>query len=477
MEQVKKSNKWLMMVSVLLSSFLSSLDGSIVNVALPVMAESLHVDTARIQLVATSYLVVIVGVILIFGKLGDMIGKSRIFYLGIAVFTIGSLLCGVATSFEFLIVARIIEAIGAAGTMANNQGIITEIFPASERGKALGLIGTSVALGSLIGPGLGGIMISFLPWQSLFLVNVPIGIFAFFLAFRLLPRHKRENVEKLDLLGAGLFMVTIVSLFVSLDSVVDVGFSNPFILLGFALSIAAFLVFLYVETHKENPLLQLEMFRNKLFTLSIFCGFISFVAMFCNNIMLPFYLQRVMNYSPQHSGFIMMIYPLVLTAVAPLSGYISDKIGSELLTFIGLVLASLGLLFMSILNQHSGLLSMTIYIALMSLGMGIFQSPNNSLVMSTVPREKLGVAGSINALMRNLGMSCGIALATLLLYGMMSKKIGYRVTDFVEGRNDVFLYGMKTVYITAGVLCLIGAGMTLLRIRQGLQKKKETVTE
>jgi len=179
-----------------------------------------------------------------------------------------------------------------------------------------------------------------------------------------------------------------------------------------------------------------------------------------------------MNYTPQHTGLILMVYPLILTVVAPISGDLSDKIGSEVLTFIGLVLISLGLLLMSILNVDSTLLSMIIFIAIMSVGMGLFQSPNNSLIMSTVSRDKFGIAGSVNALVRNLGMVCGIALATTLLYSMMSSKIGYRVTDYVAGRNDAFIYGMKTVYITAAIVSLVGAILTFLRLNR--KKSKES---
>jgi MFS family permease len=171
-----------------------------------------------------------------------------------------------------------------------------------------------------------------------------------------------------------------------------------------------------------------------------------------------------MSYSPQHAGLILMIYPLLLAVIAPISGHLSDKIGSEILTFIGLVIVSLGLLLMSTLNENSSVLSMVIFIGTMSIGMGLFQSPNNSLIMSTVARDKLGIAGSINALIRNLGMVCGIALATTLLFNRMSAKIGRRVTDYVAGRNDAFIYGMKIVYITAAIICFVGAILTFLRL-------------
>jgi len=471
------SNKWLVLVIVLMSSFMASLDGSIVNVALPVMAERLHVTTAGIQLVATSYLITIVGVILIFGKLGDTLGKTRMFSIGLGLFTLGSLLCGITDSFAVLILARIIQAIGAAGTMANSQGIITETFHPSERGKALGLVGTSVALGSLAGPGLGGIIIGGVSWKYIFLINVPIGLFSLLAAVRLLPKSQKKAEEKLDVAGALLFMLSVVPLFTALNEGVTAGFTEPLILTGFAVSAVAFILFLSVEKRKENPLLQLQIFENRLFSLSILCGFISFVAIFCSNMVLPFYLQKVMGYTPQNSGFILMVYPVVLMAVAPLSGHLSDKTGAERLTFIGLVLAGAGLFMMSFLNAQSAPAVMVLFIAIMSLGMGIFQSPNNSLVMSTVSKDKLGIAGSINALVRNLGMTCGIALSTTLLYGTMSRKIGHRVTDFAADSSDAFLYGMKTVYVTAGLISLFGAGITFARMVNGRQKEAEQTIE
>ncbi|WP_035790230.1 MFS transporter [Clostridium beijerinckii] len=464
-EKDKERSRWSILVIVLMFTFMSALDGSIVNVALPKMANALNVTTSSIQLVATSYLIVIAGTVLIFGRLGDMLGKAKMFKFGLGLFTFGSLLCGITHSFPILILARVVQAVGAAGTMANNQGIITETFPQNERGKALGFLGTSVALGSLVGPGLGGLIVGASSWEFIFLINVPIGLVALFYALKLLPKGKKTVKGKLDLIGAALFMLTIVPLFGALDEGLNRGFTDPIILSSFMIAIISFVAFILVEKKRDNPLLQLEIFNNKLFSLSIFCGFITFVAIFCNNIILPFYLQDVMNYTPEHTGLILMVYPLILTVVAPVSGNLSDKIGSEILTFIGLVLIGFGLILMSSLNVGSSLLVMIIFIGIMSIGMGLFQSPNNSLIMSTVPKDKLGIAGSVNALVRNLGMVCGIALATTLLYSMISFKIGYRVTDYVVGRNDAFIYGMRIVYIVAGIISLFGAALTFIRLK------------
>lgn len=468
-----KTKKWTIFLIIIIATFMSALDASIVNVALPNMADTLGVTTSKIQLVVVSYLVTISAIILIFGRLGDMFGKTRIFKIGLLLFTIGSLLCGITDSFGLLIFARVVQAIGAAGTMANNQGIITEVFPANERGKALGLNGTAVALGSLVGPGLGGFIVGVFSWKFIFLINIPIGIVTLLFAVKLLPKSNKVNNEKIDIIGSALFIFTIIPLFTSLNEGINVGFTSPLILTGFLVAAVCFIAFLIVEKKINSPLIELDIFKNKLFSISIFCGFISFVAIFSYNIIIPFYLQDLMGFSPQKAGFILMAYPLILVIVAPMSGSLSDKIGSEFLTFIGLVIGAVGLLLIGTFNENTSVVLMVIFIAVMAMGMGIFQSPNNSLVMSTVPKNKLGVAGSINALVRNVGMSTGIALSTTLLYTRMSAKIGYRVTNFVKGRNDIFIYGMRWVFFVAAGICIIGALLTFYRMHRYSKGKED----
>lgn len=465
-------NRWVILILIVMVTFMSTLDGSIVNVALPNMAKKMEVTTQKIQWVVTSYLMVISAAILIFGRLGDIKGKTKVFRFGLALFTLGSILCGITDSLLFLVIARCIQAVGAAGSMANSQGIITQAFPARERGKALGISGTFVALGTMVGPPLGGFIIDIASWKYIFLINVPIGIIIFILTMKYLPKGTKQSTEKLDLVGAVLFALFILPLFAAINEGQAVGFTQPIILFGFAVAFVSLIIFIMLERKLEEPLLHLEIFKNKLFSLSIFCGFISFVAIFCSNIIQPFYLQNVLKLTPSTTGLFMTIYPIILAVVAPVSGHLSDKIGSEILTFIGLIFTSVGLFLMSTLNEYSSLGIMVFFIAAMSVGNGLFQSPNNSLVMSTVPKNKLGIAGSVNALVRNLGMVCGIALSTTLLYNRMSYKIGYHVSDFVEGRSDVFIYGMRVVYITAGVICLFGAIITALRLYSRRSKVK-----
>lgn len=466
MHTKESKNKWLVLLIVVLSTFMSALDSSIVNVALPKMATTLSIETSMIQLVATIYLIVIVGTVLIFGRLGDILGKTKVFKSGIAMFTLGSFLCGISNSFLLLLLSRGIQAIGASAIMANNQGIITEIFPSSERGRALGLSGTAVALGSIVGPGLGGIIVGSIGWHMIFLVNIPIGILVFLLALTLLPPSSKLENQSIDIAGALLFILSIVPLFFGLSQSIKLGFSHMRVVGLLVVSVISFILFVKVEKKKASPLIQLKIFKNGLFTLSLLCGFISFVALFCNNIILPFYLQDVMSYSPQVAGVILMIFPFVLMIVAPVSGYASDKVGSEILTVIGLMTISSSLFMMSNLNETSSLGMLITFIGFLSVGTGMFQSPNNSLIMSTVPKVQLGIAGSINALVRNLGMVTGITVATTLLYGVMSAKLGMQVTDYMATDPGSFIVGMKTVYRVASCISLVGAILTILRIKR-----------
>lgn len=460
--------EWAILLVVLPMTFMTTLDSSIVNVALPTMARELGTTMAGIEWVVTSYLITICAFILLFGRFGDIIGKSRVFRIGIAVFTIGSLLCGLSNTLTMLIISRIIQAVGAAAAMATNQGIITETFPASERGRALGLTGTAVALGTMVGPTLGGLIVSVAPWEYIFLINIPIGIIVYIGVLKTLSFRKEKEKVPFDLKGTILFMTSIILLFCSINFGQSKGFTNPIIVLTFLFSLLLLFVFIKVEGKIHNPMLDIHIFENKLFSLSIFCGFISFIAIGAMNIILPFYLQDVLKLTPSMAGLMMTVSPIVLAIVAPISGHLSDKLGSEKISAVGLSIMTLGLLSLSIFKESTSLFLVGILIASVSLGSGMFQSPNNSLIMSTVEKSKLGIAGSINGLIRNLGITTGIAFSTSLLYSMMSSKMGYKVSGYVEGRADVFIYAMRFVFVGIGSICLIGAVLTLLRV---LRKK------
>lgn len=465
-------NRWRILPVVLLGPFMATLDSSIVNVALPNMARRLSVGINTIQWVVTSYLIVISALVLIFGRIADIIGKATVFQYGFVIFSLGSLLCGISKTVEFLIFSRIIQAIGAAMTMSSNQGLIAAIFPLNERGRALGLSATTVALGTMLGPPLGGIMVEIFNWESIFIINVPIGIVAFFLGRKMLPKEeKKENTTDFDSKGAILFIFFVVSLFWAMLSGEKLGWKNKYIIISFIIASTSFITFYFVEIREKSPMLDFSMFHNKLFNVSIFCAFVSFLVIFCYNIIHPFYLQYIMNISPARAGILMMVYPISAGIIAPISGYISDKLGSEILTFFGLLITTIGLVLLGYLNTSSTYFDIVIRIAILGSGNGLFQSPNNAIVMSLVHKSKLGIAGSINALVRNMGMVFGIAFSVALLYNRMSHSIGYRVVNFVPGRPDVFIYAMKFVYLSAASICVIGIILTLLRIKE--KRKRE----
>ncbi|MEK4059257.1 MULTISPECIES: MFS transporter [Paenibacillus] len=467
-----QKKRWIILIVLNLFTFMSTLDGSIVNIALPVLVKQLNLPVAQVEWVTTGYLMAICAVILLFGKLGDMLGKIRIFKIGTIVFIVGSLLCGLSTSLPFLIISRVVQAIGASMTMANSQGIVTDIFPPTERGKALGLIGTFVSLGSIAGPSLGGIIVSTLGWEYIFWVNLPIGLIAVVLGWKVLPKDLVRVKSKIDIPGSMLFAVFILTLFAGLLLGQQLGYGDARILTALIIAVAAFIAFITVELRRAEPLLQLSLFKNPLFSLSILCAFLVFVANFCFNIIAPFYAQNMLNLSPFYAGFLLMLFPICMVVVSPVSGALSDKIGSELLTFAGLIVMVIAQFGLARLHDGSSVLLVGLWIAMLGVGSGLFQSPNNSLIMSKVPRTQLGSAGSVNSLVRNVGMVVGITIATSILFNVMSSKAGHRVTDLVPGRPDIFLSGMHVVFMTSSAICLVSALLTGWRLITARRDKR-----
>jgi EmrB/QacA subfamily drug resistance transporter len=457
-------NRWLILLVVVMFPFMACLDGSIVNVALPTMANQLGTDMARISWVVSIYLITITALILLFGRLGDILGTVRIFRLGILLFLLGSVFCGLADSYALLLASRVVQAMGGAATAATNQGIITQTFPPGERGRALGINGTFVALGSMAGPPLGGLIISYFHWHNIFLINIPIGLIFFFLSLKYLPQQTPKKREKLDYIGAALLISSLGLFFYGLSSAQNAGFVQAGIIASIIIGLTLLSCFIFWERRSSHPLLDLTIFSNRLFSLSLICAILAFMAVFSLNIIQPFYLEEVLGLPPRTTGLLLMTFPLVASVIAPISGYLSDKIGSELLTAIGFIFTATGLFLLSFLTETPALASIIIFIGLTSLGSSMFQSPNTSLIMSSVPRDKVGIAGSVNALARNLGMVFGVLFATTILYNRMNYKIGTAALGYAQGQASAFVYGMSWAYKAAACLCILGAGLTIWRL-------------
>lgn len=459
-----QKHRWLILIAVCLFTFMATLDGSIVNIALPVISKDIAIPMNQAEWVVSIYLITICALLLLFGKLGDTRGKIRIFKMGSVLFTVGSLLCGFSVGLGFLLVARAIQAIGAAMTMATNSGIITEVFPFNERGRALGMIGSFVALGSIAGPGVGGLLLAHFNWGYIFWINVPIGLVALLIGQRILPKDIMVSQQAIDKPGASLFALMMVTLFAGVFIGQEVGFTKPLILGLFAVAIIATIFFVRLELRIDNPILALHLFENKRFTISILCAFLIFVANFFFNVIAPFYLENARGMAANYAGYALMTFPIVQVVVAPIAGSISDRIGPEILTFIGLVLISISQVGYMLSTLATPLWVFMFFIGLVGFGNGVFMAPNNSIVMSSVPMRDLGVAGGVNALAREMGMVVGISIATTVLFSAMGHYAGHQVTAYLPAHPEIFISGMHVAFMVSLAICLVASVITGWRL-------------
>jgi EmrB/QacA subfamily drug resistance transporter len=413
MSQIPDSSpaaRWSIFVAVGMGVFLATIDGSIVNVALPTLVRDFQTSFAVIQWVALAYMLTIATLILSMGRLGDTIGKKKIYLSGMTIFTLGSVLCGFAQTVQLLIIFRIFQASGAAMMAALGVAIVTEVFPAKERGKALGSIGGIVSIGIIAGPTLGGILIDALSWHWIFFVNLPIGVLGIIMVISKVPDFRPVGKQKFDLAGAAVLFFSVLILLMALTLGQTMGFKHPFIVSLFVTWIFTFLLFIYVEVSVADPMIDLTIFRNYRFTLNLFTGFLTFVALSGITLLMPFYLENVLNYSPHQVGLFLAIIPLAAGITSPLSGMLSDRLGTRTISAVGLLLLLLGYISLTSLNESTTAWGYILRFLPVGLGIGIFQSPNNSAIMGTAPNRRLGVISGMLAITRTMGQTAGIAI-------------------------------------------------------------------
>ena len=445
MPEVQK-NKWIIFVSVILFTFMATLDGSIVNIALPTIAKDFDVDTNKIILVVAIYMIIISTFLIFFGKLGDIFGKIKIFRIGTLVFVVGSILSGFATSIEQLIICRSFQAIGASMTMATNLGIIAEIFSSHDRAKALGFIGSAVSLGSITGPSVGGLIVEHLSWSYIFWLNAPFGIITIFLGTKYLPKDITKIKADIDFIGFIIYSFFMISFFTALFLGQEIGFKNKIILILFIFSLVSLIVFIKIELSKKMPLLNISIFKNKSITIGLICAFFVFCSNSAFFILMPFYLQSARGLNPGNAGFFMMIFPLVMVIASPLAGIFVNRIGAHKLASLGLFILAFAHSAILLTNMSTSLTLFGLIFAILGFGNALFQPPNNTIIMGASSKEELGVVGSLNAFSRNIGGTIGIAISTTILFAAMSYKYGSHVTSYIEGREDVFMFGMHVVF-------------------------------
>jgi EmrB/QacA subfamily drug resistance transporter len=409
------------LVAIAAGSYMASLNGSIVNSILPVITSAFGTDVALIQWVAVTFLLVQSGLLLTFGRIGDIRGQKLIYLLGVVVFAGSSFLCGSAPSAYFLIGARALQAIGGAMLFSSSPAILTRAFPANQRGRALGLQSTMVYLGLASGPPLGGWLADSLGWRSVFFANLPVGLAAFALGWRYLPWDvPTRKGERFDMPGAVTYVLGLVGLLLALNQGHAWGWTSTPVLGLLVAGLALLGLFAFVELHVPAPMLNLALFRRRAFTapvLSAVCNYIGVGSCF---FLVPFYLIQGRGLSPSQAGLILTSQPIVMAITASLSGSLSDKVGSRLPSTLGMVVLTVGLLLLSRADAGTPLPLVSASLALIGLGIGLFTSPNSSAVIGAVPPDRRGVASGILATARSLGNVLGIGVAGAIFTTILS---------------------------------------------------------
>lgn len=459
---VDYSRKWYVMAAVAMSIFLATIDGSIVNVALPTLVRDLNTDFATIQWVVLAYLLTMTTLMLSIGRLGDMIGKKPIYNAGFVVFTVGSALCGLAQTVYWLIGFRVLQAVGAAMTLALGAAIITEAFPDRERGRALGLIGTIVSIGVIIGPTIGGVLIKVLSWHWIFFVNLPVGIIGTLMAWRFVPNFKPRGRQHFDYWGAFTLFTSLLGLLLALTLGQQLGFSDTRIYLLFGVWLLFLIVFLVIEIWTAQPMIDLKIFRNLLFSVNLVTGLVTFLAIGGLFILLPFYLEDVLQYNTQQVGFLLAVVPVGLGIFAPISGALSDRFGTRPITVLGLTTLLVGYAALIGLSTETTTWGYILRLIPIGIGMGIFQSPNNSAIMGTVPRERLGVASGLLSITRTLGQTVGIAiLGALWASRVMFHAGGFLVGGATTAPGSAQVAGLHDTFVVVTILMLLGLALSV----------------
>ena len=434
---MKNGRAWVTL-NVSIGVYMSTLDASIVNISLPTIVRSLNTRLTAVAWVVMAYLIVITGCLLVTGRLSDLFGPRRIYLLGYLTFTLGSALCSFSPTIYFLIGSRMLQGLGASALMANGPAILTTAYPEHERGKALGILGSVVSAGFLTGPILGGFLVEHLGWRSIFFINLPIGAMGTYLSSKVLERAESTVKTRVDLRGAFLLFSFVTTLLLFLD---QMGKGSTPLLWGWLLlSLLCFSLFVVVEIQSPFPLVDLKLFKRRLFIASLGASFLSFWMAAAHSFVIPFFLQNILGFSPSKAG--MLVFPVALTVMvmAPLGGRLSDRFGVRVPATMGLILICLTVFSFTLLK--SGVSDVEILWRQIALGVGIgfFNPANNSAIIGSLPREKVGLASSFLALSRNLGMVIGVAFAEMIVAFRLSVvPSGQAETGLsIEGIQDVW---------------------------------------
>jgi EmrB/QacA subfamily drug resistance transporter len=463
-------------------------DIGLLSIALPVIITDLHADLALAGWIALIYALVTASLYLPCGRLSDMIGRAKVYRVGFFLYAATSLIAGFAQDAWQLIFFRGLQAIGSALIMTNSFAMVAAIFPPQERGRAMGIAGGTVsALGYTLGPVIGGVLTYALGWRANFFLTSLLSFIGFAAACYLLrddsdgsDRHGPE--ESFDFAGAVSFALAICALLLGLTAGQRAGWGNVLILSELGLGMATLAFFIWWEAGNRYPLLDLRLFQIRAFSYGNIARLISFMVISLNNLVMPFFLQLAMGLDPLRAGLLVAPTPLALALLAPLAGWLSEQVSARLLTAVGLTLKAIACVLLAYVSITASSFDLVLRLGLLGLGLGIFQTPNNNSLMSSIPKERLGVGSSFLSVVRSLGHSAGTALATAIISARLLAITGGDAIDNLKSATSMgagavlpaFMEGLRYTFLTAAALCVLGAVISALPVRDKLSKQPDS---
>ena len=463
---VPYKDRWLVFFLVAIAVFMSTLDSSIVNIALPMIMKDFQTHFTTIEWVVLIYLLTVSSLLLTFGRLSDIKGRRWVYCRGFIIFAIGSFLCGISPGPIWLISARSFQAIGAAMLMACSPALVIDSFPASERGRMMGMLGTMVAAGLTTGPALGGIILEYFSWRAIFYVNIPIGLISAILAVRILKDTKGDlsRTEAFDWPGAVTLIICLSSFIIALSHAYDWGYTS-FLTLIFGLTAGVSAAFwVQIERKKKSPIFEPSLIKIRLFILPIASAIIIFAGIFIIIFLMPFYLVHPAGLTIDRAGYIMSIPFVILFFISPVSGAISDRIGSRFLCTLGMVIVTFALIALSGLQARADIFSIAWRLSLVGIGVGIFIPPNSTVAMTAVPPIHRGIAAGTVATSRNLGMVIGIALAGAVFNTVFRDLSGGLTLKIYKPELEpIFMAAFKSTMLAGAIFSAFGIVVSYMR--------------
>ncbi|MBP1706186.1 MAG: drug resistance transporter, EmrB/QacA subfamily [Chloroflexi bacterium] len=455
--------KWLVLSAVSVGTFMATLDGGIVNISLPRIAESFGIDIATVEWVVVAYLLTIGSLILPIGRAGEILTFRRVYLAGFALFTAASVLCGLAPSEGALILSRVVQGVGAAMLMAMGPAIVARTFGPGERGRALGINAISVSIGLSLGPALGGLLTELGSWRAIFLVNLPVGIVAILWAARVLAVEPPGRRQSFDLPGSALSASAAFCLLLALSQGQSWGWTSPAVLGLLVLFVALGIAFIGWERRAVQPMIDLALFRIRAFSAGLASVVIMFAALFTATFLLPFMLQDAAGFSPLEAGLLLTPVPIMAACVAPFSGALSDRIGSRLPASLGMALTTLGILSLTQLPAQFTPPDLVWRLALIGIGHGLFMSPNTSAVLGSVLPSRLGTASGTLAHARIDGQALGIAASAAIIAFRLPVHLAAIEPSAQGAAGQAFVLAAEDAFAVAAVVCAIGIVTSLVR--------------